>query len=81
MAGAPLRHPKRLPAGAAERRGLLAAAGIVIPPDGPWSRVVADVLDAAAAAWTARRIADGRARVLPDPPQTDGHGYEIAIRY
>ena len=81
MAGAPLRHPKRLPAGAAERRGLLAEAGIVIPPDGRWSRVAADVLDAAAAAWSARRIAAGRARILPDPPQTDEHGYEIAIRY
>jgi predicted RNase H-like nuclease len=82
MAGAPLRHPKRLPAGAAERRALLAAAGIVIPPpDGPWSRVAADVLDAAAVAWTARRIAAGRARIVPDPPQTDTHGYEIAIRY
>jgi cyanate lyase len=81
MAGAPLRYPKRLPAGAAERRGLLAAAGIVIPPDGPWSRVTADVLDAAAVAWTARRIALGRAGIVPDPPQTDRHGHEIAIRY
>jgi predicted RNase H-like nuclease len=82
MAGAPLRYPKRLPAGAAERRALLAAAGIVIPPpDGPWSRVAADVLDAAAVAWSARRIAAGRARIVPDPPQTGTHGYEIAIRY
>jgi cyanase len=81
LAGTPLRHPKRLPAGAAERRGLLARAGIDIPPDGPWSRIEADVLDAAAAAWTARRIAAGQARTIPDPPQTDGHGYEIAIRY
>jgi hypothetical protein len=29
---------------------------------------VDDVLDAAVAAWTARRLADGTARCLPDPP-------------
>jgi predicted RNase H-like nuclease len=32
-----------------------------------------DVLDAAAACWTARRVADGVAEVYPDPPeQLDG---------
>jgi len=39
------------------------------------------VLDAAAVAWTARRIAAGQAVVVPDPPQTDVTGREIAIRY
>jgi predicted RNase H-like nuclease len=81
MAGAPLRHAKHVPAGHTERRGLLAAAGIVIPPDGPWRRAAVDVLDAAAAAWTARRIAAGQACILPDPPQRDDCGHEIAIRY
>jgi predicted RNase H-like nuclease len=81
MAGAPLRHAKHVPDGHAERRGLLAHAGILIPPDGAWRRAAVDVLDAAAAAWTAQRIAAGQARVLPDPPQTDGRGREIAVRF
>jgi predicted RNase H-like nuclease len=42
---------------------------------------VADTLDAAAVAWSARRIAAGEAAVLPDPPQRDERGGEIAIRY
>jgi hypothetical protein len=54
------------------RRRLLAdTAGIVLPDDlGPAGRAAAvdDVLDAAAAAWTARRVAHGQARPLPDPP-------------
>ena len=40
--------------------GHLAAAGTV-PPD--------DILDAAAVAWSANRIARGQASSLPDPPQ------------
>jgi predicted RNase H-like nuclease len=81
MAGTPLRYAKHGPDGAAERRELLAAAGIIVPADAAPARVAADVLDAAAAAWTAQRIAAGQARALPDPPQTDADGYEIAIRY
>ncbi len=40
-----------------------------------------DTLDAAAVAWSAWRIAAGRAIVLPDPPQVDRQGREITIRY
>jgi predicted RNase H-like nuclease len=52
-------------------------AGIVLPDDlGSAGRAAAvdDVLDAAAAAWTARRVAHGQAHPLPDPPEhlTDG---------
>ena len=44
------------------------------------SRVpVDDVLDAAAAAWTATRLLAGAARSLPDPPQRDASGRGIAI--
>lgn len=81
MSGAPLPEPKSTLAGHALRRTLLAEAGIVIPADPTPRRVAVDVLDAAAAGWTARRIAAGQARVLPDPPQTDGDGREIAIRF
>jgi predicted RNase H-like nuclease len=81
MAGGALQSGKHDAAGHAERRGILADAGIVIPRDATWRRAAVDILDAAAAAWTARRIAASQARVLPDPPQRDGCGREIAIRY
>jgi predicted RNase H-like nuclease len=81
MAGAPLPEPKNRPAGQALRRSVLAAAGLVLTDDPAWRRATVDVLDAAAVAWTARRIATGQAVVLPDPPQTGEDGLEIAIRY
>jgi predicted RNase H-like nuclease len=59
---------------------VLAAAGLDIPDKPAWRRAAADVLDAAAVAWTARRITAGQATVLPDPPQTGEDGLEIAIR-
>jgi predicted RNase H-like nuclease len=42
---------------------------------------VIDTMDAAAAAWSAWRIAAGTAVVLPDQPQFDRHGHEITIRF
>jgi predicted RNase H-like nuclease len=79
MAGAPLAHSKHTEAGRDQRRALLGQAGIVLPavPRAP----VMDTLDAAAVAWSARRIAAGRAVVLPATPQPDPRGREIAIRY
>jgi predicted RNase H-like nuclease len=38
-----------------------------------------DVLDAAAAAWTARRLANGQAWPMPDPPETFSDGLACAI--
>lgn len=38
-----------------------------------------DLIDACAAAWTARRIALGTALRFPDPPEQDGSGLPIAI--
>ena len=40
-----------------------------------------DLLDAAAVAWSARRIAAGRAVVLANQAQRADDGTEIAIRY
>ncbi|MGW2628949.1 DUF429 domain-containing protein [Streptomyces chattanoogensis] len=70
-------------AGQMARRSLLAAAGIVLPDDlGDAGRTPPDdVLDAAAAAWTAHRIARGRAHSLPDPPERDAGGRPVAIWY
>ncbi|MGH9461043.1 MAG: DUF429 domain-containing protein [Vicinamibacteria bacterium] len=38
-----------------------------------------DVLDAAAASWSAARIARGEAASLPAPPERDANGYPMAI--
>lgn len=81
LAGAPLAETKHSPAGRARRRALLAGAGIPLPASVPGA-AEDDLLDAAAVAWSARRIAAGTARVLPDPPAQRGDdGREIAIRY
>ena len=79
LAGAPLEHSKHTEAGRDLRRELLGRAGLAVP------RVrlapVTDMLDAAAVAWSAWRIATGQAVVIPGRLQVDGQGREIAIRY
>ena len=80
MAGQPLAHSKRTAAGRDLRRQRLARAGIEIPAAAP-ATLMGDILDAAAVAWSARRIAAGRARTVPAEPQRDRAGREIAIRY
>jgi predicted RNase H-like nuclease len=40
---------------------------------------VDDVVDAAAAAWTGRRVAQSLARSLPDPPERFSDGLDCAI--
>ncbi len=67
MAGAPVLAPKTSWAGAASRRRLLAERGIEPPEDLGEAGVVSpiDVLDAAAAAWSAARVARGEAESLP----------------
>jgi predicted RNase H-like nuclease len=80
MAGQPLAHSKHTPAGRDLRRRLLSRAGIEIPAVIP-AALTADVLDAAAVAWSARRVAAGRAVTVPAQPQRDRADREIAIRY
>ncbi len=79
MQGAPLAYSKHTAAGRDQRRELLGRVGIALPlvPRTP----VTDTLDAAAVAWSAWRIATGQSVVVPDRPQHDGLGREIAIRY
>ncbi len=85
MAGRRLAHSKKTREGRAERLALLApdfgdapataGTGILrrhLAPD--------DVLDAFAALWTARRIASGTSRSLPDPPPLDAAGLPMAVR-
>jgi predicted RNase H-like nuclease len=77
MAGGVLSFSKHVPAGRELRLSLLETAGIVLPADARDT----DTIDAAAVAWSAARIADGSAVTLPDPPDYDPAGLEIAIRY
>lgn len=82
MAGAPLPERKSTWAGLVRRRRLLAAHGIVLPDDLGHPGQTAgpdDVLDAAAVAWTAARVAHGEARCLPDPPDRFSDGIECAV--
>jgi predicted RNase H-like nuclease len=67
MLGGEVPHPKNSWNGQALRREALAKEGIVLPDQlGDAGKVpVADVLDAAAAAWSARRYAAGEAYSLP----------------
>jgi predicted RNase H-like nuclease len=80
LAGAPLAASKHTTAGLAARRELLERAGLCLPP-----RVAGaaenDLLDAAAVAWSARRIAAGHAIALTTPAQRSDDNTEIAIRY
>lgn len=70
LSGGVIRPPKSTWAGLELRRAALAEAGIVLPTDiGDAGRAGPDdVLDAAAAAWTARRIVAGTARSFPGEP-------------
>lgn len=80
IAGAPLAASKHTGAGLALRRDLLAQVGITVPAKVAGAGVH-DLLDAAAVAWSARRIAAGQAVTLTDPAQHADDGTEIAIRY
>jgi len=64
LAGEPVLESKHTAAGLARRRELLAEAGLVLPGAVP-GVPEADLLDAAAGAWTAARYAEGKAQALP----------------
>jgi predicted RNase H-like nuclease len=64
LAGEPVLDSKHTAAGLARRRELLETAGVVLPGAVP-GVPEADLLDAAAGAWTAARYADGKAQALP----------------
>lgn len=69
---------KRSRAGRDARRALLRQVGIEVPSRVPGA-AKHDVLDAGAARWGARRIADGTARRVPDPPPRDRRGLRMEI--
>ena len=79
--GRPLRHRKKSAGGAFERLDLLRAQGL--DATGLTASAPApldDVLDALACAWTAERIATGRASSLPDEPEVL-EGRLVAVWY
>lgn len=85
LAGAPVAANKKTPDGERVRRSLLRAAGITLPaalratvPATP----VNDILDAAAVAWGAHRVALGETRHVPAvADQYDHRGRPILIWY
>jgi predicted RNase H-like nuclease len=82
MAGAPLTWSKTSWNGMHERVSLLCDQGSVLPVPIPIAGDAgsADLLDAAAGAWSAARIASNQASSLPDPPQVVD-GRQVAIWY
>ena len=80
MAGTPVPDSKHTGAGLEIRRDLLYQAGITLPPK-VTGAAQDDLLDAAAVAWSAGRIAADEATVLTTPTQRADDGTEIAIRY
>jgi predicted RNase H-like nuclease len=86
MAGGPIVDAKTTWAGLQRRRVLLLAEGIDIDGDLGGTLHTAgrrtgidDLLDAAAVAWTARRVARGQAISRPDPPEVLDDGWPTAI--
>lgn len=71
MNGGVLVDGKTTAAGEALRRRLLLDHGLDVATDSRRGVAVDDVLDAAAVAWTARRVADGIAERLPPQPRHD----------
>ena len=82
----PLANSKKRSAGRTERLELLAKAFGNEPErllaERPRKTVAADdVIDAFAALWTARRIANGTAESLPAIPERDNLGIRMAILF
>jgi predicted RNase H-like nuclease len=76
-----LRYTKKSAGGALERLDLLRSQGIDLSDPGEAGLApLNDLLDAAAAAWTAFRLARGLGRSLPDPPEVKD-GLLVAIWY
>jgi predicted RNase H-like nuclease len=71
---------KKTTAGREARIAALRTAGLDLPDVRRGATyAVDDLLDACAVAWTARRVALGRAVCLPDPPQVFSDGIRAAI--
>jgi predicted RNase H-like nuclease len=76
-----LAFPKTSWAGLQDRLALLAGVDIVLPADLGMANEVgsADVVDAAAAAWSARRYHHGEAESVVNPPEVSPDGRPMTI--
>jgi predicted RNase H-like nuclease len=83
LAGPALSASKHTWAGFWARLGLLRGVGIDVPVElgGAGIAGLDDVLDAAVAAYSAARYAQGQARSLPEPPEVGEAGRSVAIWY
>jgi predicted RNase H-like nuclease len=72
--------PKRSAAGSKERRSMLRRAGVCVP-ERPTGAAVDDLLDACALTWSARRLADGTAESLANPPSRDARGLSMELHW
>jgi len=85
LAGAPLPHPKKTPSGKQLRQALIAAtfgAGAYEAVRAQFRRTAVandDILDAFAALWSAERLLNGLAAVLPTTPEHDATGLSMEI--
>ena len=79
--GRPMNHPKKSPAGKEERHAVLLRHGLPTSAlaSVPRGAAMDDLLDAAASALIARRIARGEAVPFPAEPGRDGRGLRMAI--
>jgi threonine dehydratase len=79
--GGPVVSNKKRPPGRGERRRLLEAVGLAIPPRPRPYRQVAedDLLDACVAMWSAHRIAAGRVEQVQEHPPSDSRGLRMEI--
>jgi predicted RNase H-like nuclease len=82
--GTAVRHGKKTPEGEAERREMLLQQGLPEIPEEAFNyqrQLVArdDVLDACAAAWSGRRILQGKARHFPAEEVRDARGLLMRI--
>jgi predicted RNase H-like nuclease len=78
LAGHPLCHPKRSPAGRDERRDVLAAAGLRVPVSRLVGAAPDDVLDAVVLTLVARAVVERRAERLGDRTR-DARGLRMEI--
>ena len=83
MGDGPATRSKKTWDGQRDRLQRLRSVGIELPDQLGAAGAVPtdDVLDAAAAAWSAHRIGCGTATSVPDPPQCNERGQQLAIWY
>lgn len=82
LLGGPAAHPKSTWSGQRERHAALFEAGVHLADVGEVGALAApdDVLDAAAVAWSTRRLVRGEGRSWPDPPERyDDWPHPVAI--